>query len=96
MPRRMSGTSAAAPQVAGLVALLFQAAAAGQAPTASDIRNLVLTGASKARFSAPPLRPNAHIEADSRRRVKQGASTVRPHLTGSGKINWPKSRELLP
>jgi hypothetical protein len=97
MPRRMSGTSAAAPQVAGFVALLYQAAtAAGQAPTAADIRNLVLTGASKARSSAPPLRPNAHIDADSRRRFKQGASTVRPHLTGSGKVNWPKSRELLP
>jgi hypothetical protein len=60
------------------------------------MRNLVLTGASKARSSAPPLRPNAHIDADSRRRFKQGASTVRPHLTGSGKVNWPKSRELLP
>jgi len=99
LPRRLSGTSAAAPQVAGLVALLFQAAAAaGMSPTAAAMRDLVLTGATKARPSTPRLRPNAYIEADNRRpaRLKQSGSAVKPHLTGNGKVNWPKTRALLP
>ena len=95
-PRRMSGTSAAAPQVAGFVALLLQAASTGNALTAKKIRKLVVTGASNAR----PLRPNGHIDADDRRprHLKQSTATgkLRPHLTGKGKINWPKTRALLP
>lgn len=96
-PRRMNGTSAAAPQVAGLVALLFQAAqASGTDLTAAQVCDLVRNGASTARPLIRPLLPNRHIEADDRRKTKQGTATIWPQLTGSGKANWPKARELLP
>lgn len=97
LPRRMNGTSAAAPQVAGLVALLFQAAAQkGQVLTAAQVRDLVCDGAKHARPLIRPLLPNAHVAADDRRKIKQGEPSIWPHLTGNGKLNWPKTRELLP
>jgi hypothetical protein len=92
----MSGTSAAAPQVAGMVALLMQVVIdKNLAPlSAATIRDYVLSGAIK----SPKLRANSYIDVDVRRRpgVKQSNPSVKPHLIGKGKINWPKTRALLP
>jgi subtilisin family serine protease len=93
-PARMNGTSAAAPVVAGLVALLFEARAAAVPPLdAKKIRRLIIDGASAAQPTTAPLRPNAHIGADDRRRFKQDHPAIWPHLVGSGRINWPATRD---
>jgi subtilisin family serine protease len=94
MPSRMNGTSAAAPQVTGLVALLLEAAhKAGKSLTAAKIRDLVRDGAADAYALRAKLLPNAHVAADDRRRVKQEA--VLGDLVGDGRPNWPKSRDRL-
>jgi subtilisin family serine protease len=85
---RMNGTSAAAPHVAGLVALLFQYKAAGApgALTADQIRTKVKNAASKG-----PLKPNRHNAADPTRPagVKQGP--VLYEMIGSGRIDVRKT-----
>jgi subtilisin family serine protease len=86
-PRRMNGTSAAAPQVAGIVALLFQAAGSAP-PNAAAIRQHLCNSAAMAR-PQHRLLPNAHVNADDRRKVKQGKATIWPHLSGEGKVRWP-------
>jgi subtilisin family serine protease len=95
LPSRMNGTSASAPQVAGLVALLLQAAAAkGKTLSATQIQTYVRSGAKNAYqpVNPPrPLRPNAHVEADKWRRVKQSDPKVWKELIGNGRLNWPAS-----
>lgn len=96
LPTRMNGTSASAPQVAGLVALLLQAAAAkGQSLTAAQIQQAVSNGARNAQNPLKPLRPNGHVGADRRRRVKQDDPAVWPRLIGHGKLNWPQTLKLV-
>jgi hypothetical protein len=88
----MNGTSASAPQVAGLVALLFQAATEkGLSLTAAEVQQRISAGASDAQ-----LLPSAHVEADSGRRDKQGNVSIWPHLTGKGKVNWPATPKPPP
>jgi len=92
LPTRMNGTSASAPQVAGLVALLFQAATEeGLSLTAAEVQQRISAGASDAQ-----LLPSAHVEADSGRRDKQGNVSIWPHLTGKGKVNWPATPKPPP
>jgi len=93
MAARLSGTSAAAPVVTGLVALLLQQRS-GAAPAAAALQQLLAGGAAAAQPAAAPLRPNAHIAADDRRRVKQDHPKVWPNLIGSGRVNWPATRDL--
>jgi subtilisin family serine protease len=94
-PTRMNGTSAAAPQVTGLIALLFQyATAIGKTLSATEVLDLVRTGAHNA---APYslLRPNLHVDVDVHRKDKQGDKGVWPELIGEGKISWPETITLI-
>jgi len=98
-PTRMNGTSAAAPQVAGLVALMLQYnRAAGKPPIPADnIRDLLIAGAEAAQTQLPPpprvLQYNRHQDADSTRPVKQ--QSVWADLIGAGKINVVETLKLL-
>jgi hypothetical protein len=65
--------------------LLQQAVDAGGSLGAAQLRRLILQ---KARNAPPPmrtLRPNARIDADARRRIKQGDPRVWKKLIGNGK-----------
>lgn len=85
-PSRMGGTSAAAPLVAGMAALMLQQAVdAGRSPSAAQLRRLLMKKARNAPPAARTLRPNARIDADARRRIKQGDPRVWKKLIGSGK-----------
>ena len=96
LPRRMSGTSAAAPVVAGMIALLFEATATKASPlSAADVRELLCDGAAGAPPSARKLQPNAYIAADARRKCKQGSPAVWSELIGSGKVDWPETETRL-
>lgn len=87
-PTRMNGTSAAAPQVTGIVALLLQhASAAGRSLTAAEIGDLVRNGASAAKGSLPLLAPNRHVAVDTHRKDKQGDATIWPNLVGAGRAH---------
>ncbi len=87
-PARMNGTSAAAPLVAGIVALLLQrAAAAGKALTAAEIGDLVRNGAAAASPGLPLLVPNRYVAVDARRKDKQGDPAIWPNLVGAGRAH---------
>jgi hypothetical protein len=88
----MNGTSAATPQVTGLIALLFQRAAAmGHPLTAHQVQEIVSRGAKEARPHRHRLLPNAHVAADDQRREKQGDLGIWDNLIGDGKLDWPHS-----
>ena len=90
MPSRMNGTSAAAPVVAGMVALLFQRAKAmGHDLSAADVLALVKDGAKTGPARVPPLHANAHNAADATRPVKQDDPKVWSDLIGCGQVYWP-------
>lgn len=97
-PRRMSGTSAAAPMVAGMIALLFESATEkGKRLTAAEVRQRICDGAEQARGQlkgTQPL-PNGYIAADSRRKVKQSKPAVWAGLIGDGRIDWPETRNQI-
>lgn len=90
-PTRMNGTSASAPHVAGLVALMYQYARdAGRPPlSAGEMRNKIMQAA----LTSPPLELNRHQQADDTRPHKQNVH--RAELTGSGKINIQATLDLL-
>jgi subtilisin family serine protease len=98
-PTRMNGTSAAAPQVAGLVALMLQYNRdSGNAPLAvNDIRAKVIAGAlaAQTRPSPPPraLLPNRHQDADDTRTIKQEDDWA--DLVGAGKVNVLETLKLI-
>jgi subtilisin family serine protease len=95
-PTRMNGTSAAAPQVAGLVALLLQyAASIGDDLTAIEILELLKTGAQNAPAPPVPLRASRHVNVDVERRLKQGNPLIWHRLIGNGRISWPDTIGLL-
>ncbi len=79
---RMNGTSASAPHVAGLVALILQHVQnTTRAPIPADlIRDLISQAA-----RAGALKPNRHQQADDARNLKQ--KQVLPQLTGAGKVD---------
>jgi len=79
---RMNGTSASAPFVTGLIALLMQyrASTGGGPLTAAQIRTKLKQGATQA-----TLRPNRHNAADDTQIIKQ--KTVFNDVIGNGKID---------
>lgn len=96
LPGRMNGTSAAAPQVAGLIALLLQAAKRkNESLTVARIRKLVCDGARHGTRRPKQLRPNGHNKANPRRKVKQDAVAVWQDLKGDGRVDWPESRDRV-
>ena len=88
-PRRLNGTSAAAPHVAGLVALAFDHVR-NQLQQDLDITKLrkALTGQ-----LGPALRENRYIRADDTRPIKQAA--VMTYLIGRGKISLARTLKKL-
>ena len=80
----MNGTSASAPHVAGLVALMFQYAQ-GTALTPAEIRHKLKSGA-----HAAPLKQNRHQLVDQTRLLKQ-KDVPWDDLIGAGKIDIAKS-----
>jgi subtilisin family serine protease len=91
VPTRMSGTSASAPHVTGLVALMLQYAADnGKLPmTAGKIAETLREGAKK----SPRLLPNRHQQADVTCPIKQRA--VWKDLVGGGKIDVVETLKLI-
>ena len=83
-PTRMNGTSASAPQVAGLVALMFQYRhyKSGAALTADEIRDKLKHAARE-----PALRKNRHQIADQTRKNKRQQDVPWHELIGAGKID---------
>jgi subtilisin family serine protease len=81
-PTRMGGTSAAAPHVTGLIALVFQFAT--RPLTATDIQRILKDGARK-----HGLRYNEHQKLDVHQKVKQ--DTVWGDLIGHGRVDAVKT-----
>lgn len=96
-PSRFNGTSAAAPHVTGLVALLMQynRDCGGPGLTAEQIRKRVMDGAVEAESLPPPpireLRHNRHQEVDPYRPPGKRQADHFADVTGKGKINVPES-----
>ncbi|HET7730175.1 MAG TPA: S8 family serine peptidase [Usitatibacter sp.] len=92
-PARMGGTSAAAPHVAGLVALIMQITD-GARLTADRILKRLTDGANAARTKAPPpargLLHNTHQEVDAHRTGRRQSGHFAA-VTGAGKVNAPES-----
>lgn len=85
-PSRMGGTSAAAPHVAGLIALIFQFA--NRSLTATEIRQILQDGADK-----HGLRYNEHQELDVHQKLKQ--RQVWGDLIGHGRVDAVKSIDQI-
>jgi subtilisin family serine protease len=96
-PSRFNGTSAAAPHVAGLVALLLQynRDSGGSPLRADEIRQRVIDGAGSAQSLPPPparrLGFNRHQEADPDRPPGSRQSDCFGDVIGSGKADIPQS-----
>ncbi len=92
-PTRMAGTSASAPHVTGLVALMLQYNKDIKNPplSADKIAKAIRDGAAKS--SAAPLLQNRHQLADAKRPLKQGA--VWNDVVGAGKIDVLETLKLI-
>ncbi len=89
LPTRMNGTSAAAPFVTGLVALMFQYARdANRGPlSVNDVRTKIMAAAqASAQNAGAALKLNAHQAADNTRPHKQ-KDVKWADLVGQGKID---------
>lgn len=86
-PRRLNGTSAAAPHVAGMVALVFEVA------RSNGITLDIATLRAAVSGQAGALLPNRYIEADATRPIKQ--SDVLANLTGLGRMSLDGTLDKL-
>ena len=88
-PTRISGTSASAPHVAGIVALILEYAKfKGVSLTAAQIRAAI-----RASGRTPGLLPNRHQRAARYPKVKQAA--VWNNVTGTGKVSLRRALRFL-
>jgi subtilisin family serine protease len=95
-PTRMNGTSASAPHVTGLIALMFEYARthaqnAPQSLTANQIRTQLKAGSTVA---AVKLQFDRHQKVDARVKTKQ--KDVQNELLASGKTNFTETMRRLP
>lgn len=93
LPTRMNGTSASAPHVTGLIALMFEYAASarrqgGGGLTAAQIRDAIFRRADRG-----VLIQELHQIADARVVIKQ--RDVWPDLVASGRMNFLQAMRLL-
>jgi subtilisin family serine protease len=92
-PARLAGTSAAAPHVAGLVALIMQVTNGARLTADAILRRLTI-GAGAAHGKAPPpvraIHHNTHQEVDVHRNGKRQSAHF-PEVIGAGKANVPES-----
>lgn len=91
-PSRFNGTSAAAPHVAGLVALVMQRHAQ-QPLTAKQIRDRIVAGAAAAQANSPGRKAgsNRRQEADARRPAGKRQSSRFGEVIGAGKLSVPEA-----
>jgi subtilisin family serine protease len=86
-PTRMRGTSASAPLVTRLVALMFEAAQ-GAKLTAEEIKHILVAAAKE----------STSLRRNSREQIKglhKPRASLQSNRVGAGKINAPKTIELL-
>jgi subtilisin family serine protease len=91
-PTRMNGTSASAPHVAGLVAVMYQYIRDVGRPalTADEMRDKIMQAA----LTSAPLRYNRHQQANDARPHKQQDMRLKD-LTGSGKLDVKETLNRL-
>ena len=91
---RMAGTSAAAPHVTGLAALILQLnrQVRGKPLPVARLRSLLALGATA---GARPLLPNRHQLADKSQPIKQSDNSVWTELAGSGRADAKESLQKI-